>query len=481
MSTPHHGRHRTHETHRALLVMLVVLVAGGLTVASILTRSTASPAPAFAGVSQVAPNGAESSSFVCGGFTEGAGSTVPGSVLITNATSEIRHASIEVVDDKGSQIVVKKTIDPRVTTAVPISGLLSGGLWVSATATFDGGGVAVVEQTTRVGEGSVTPCASVASPSWYFAGGSTVSGQDLVYSLVNPTATAAVVNVSFIGGGGLVQPQGSQGLVVPPSGLVTFSAVAVAPHIPLIGAIVQATQGSVVAFATQQSPFPHGVVLTLGESTLERRWQMARAVSTKGAVNSLVIANPTSQAQVVTVRARIPSGPLSPWSEVVAPYSLWQLVTAPASRVPVTDIYSAVVTTSGPGVSVSEVTQVVGAASAGWGSTPLAAPVVVDAGRWILPGSVQGTPIGMTFTNSGSSPVRVHASILTPAGEISLDLVDGTTIAAGESISLSSTIRKGIGTHPILISASGPLVVGEDLPFVTAPGVASIVALAILP
>jgi hypothetical protein len=99
-----------------------------------------------------------------------------------------------------------------------------------------------------------------------------------------------------------------------------------------VGTVVQATQGAIVAFATQVSPNPTGTALSLGLPSLERRWTMARAVATQGAQTAIVVANPTSESQVVTVHVLLPSGWVAPWSQVVAPYSVWQQVTSPATR-----------------------------------------------------------------------------------------------------------------------------------------------------
>ena len=57
---------------------------------------------------------------------------------------------------------------------------------------------------------STAPCASRIASQWAFAGGSTTTGNTLTLSLYNPTATEAVVNVSFLTGQGSTRPSSTR-------------------------------------------------------------------------------------------------------------------------------------------------------------------------------------------------------------------------------------------------------------------------------
>ena len=50
---------------------------------------------------------------------------------------------------------------------------------------------------------------------WYFAGGSTAAANPLYVSLLNPTSTPVVVDLSFVTPAGTVHPINYQGIVLP--------------------------------------------------------------------------------------------------------------------------------------------------------------------------------------------------------------------------------------------------------------------------
>ena len=62
---------------------------------------------------------------------------------------------------------------------------------------------------------SQAPCQSTTSAQWYFAGGSTAAANTLYVSLLNPTSTPVVVDLSFVTPAGMVHPINYQGIVLP--------------------------------------------------------------------------------------------------------------------------------------------------------------------------------------------------------------------------------------------------------------------------
>ena len=474
MSAERRVRHRRSTSRGVVLVALVVAL-GGLAAISVATRQTASTSPPGPGASSVAPPGAESSAFTCGGLTEGGSSEGPGAILLTNATSAPVPARISVFDDAGGRKVISAVASPGETTSIYISGLLRGGTTVAADVMLGGGGVAVSERIGGWGS-SVSACASTTSPTWYLVGGTTPEYASLKYVLVNPSATEAVVDVSFSTSGGLLQPQAAQGVVVRGGGVVVLQTNQIVPHQGVLAATVTATQGSVVAFASQQLPTPPSASVWLGSPSLSSRWFEPRAVATPGSSSSLVIDNPLPIAQVVTIHPTVVTGSLTAFTVSVAGNSVTDVLLSPEAHVPLTDVFSTEVTSTGPGVAVVQLTKAAHASVGGWNVVPLIVPSATTAGSWLLPGSPGGAPRGISLA-AVAGDVRASISILTPQGPVVLSGLGAVQIAAGGLYEVPSSALAAIGRSPVLITSSGPLAIGEDQRGGASPGMATVGAI----
>ncbi len=78
-----------------------------------------------------------------------------------------------------------------------------------------GGGVAVTQTVHGALGWSQSPCQSTTSAQWYFANGSSAASNVLYVSLLNPTSTPVVVDLSFLTPSGMVHPINYQGIVLP--------------------------------------------------------------------------------------------------------------------------------------------------------------------------------------------------------------------------------------------------------------------------
>ena len=195
--------HTSHE-RRWRVAALVVLVIAGVGIA-VGVRGT--PAPVGAAPSPSALVGApdaESTAWYCTGQST-AGGVSPGFLVLTNTTARPVTAGITVVSDSGSTAHTAAAVPARgvVAPAVPA---LSSGSWESETVIMSGGGVAVSQTVSNALGWSQAPCQSTTSDQWYFAGGSTVQANELYVSLLNPTATPVVVDLSFVTPAGTVHP-----------------------------------------------------------------------------------------------------------------------------------------------------------------------------------------------------------------------------------------------------------------------------------
>ena len=475
MTTSRHRRTSQGVPRRAQILIFFVVAMVILASVSLATRSTATVAPAPVALGQIASTGAQSSSFTCGGLGEGSGPG-HGVIILANGTQSPRIATVSLFDDGGHAGTFLVGVKSASTVVVDPGSLVTGGTWIAASIEISGGGVGVVEQLPR-SNSAATPCVAATSTSWGFVGGSTQVDQTYDISLVNPTATSAVVNTSFLTDGGEVAPQNAQGVVVTPHSVVVLSGLDLVPHSADLGAIVTASQGSIAAFATQIVPSPNGASVTAGQPTLERDAVISRAVSSPSTQAAIVIGNPTPEAQSVVIDLQLPSGAVSPQSQVIAPYSSYLDVTDPSTRVPQGIVYSASIHATGPGVTVSLSTQVSGGSPGSWGNVVASSQASMASMRWLLVGGLGTAPLGASFTNLSDHAVTIHVAAVTPTLDQAVGGVDGVTIPVNGSLGLSTQVLALMASHSLEITSSAPLAISEDLPGGAAPSVGNLLAL----
>ena len=120
------------------------------------------------------------------------------------------------------------------------------------------GGEAVVEMTTTGPLGnSVTPCASTASPTWYFAEGLTTLDATEILVVFNPFPEDAVVDFVFTTEEGQVTPQALTGLSVQGRGVTAVNVGDYVQRREAVAARVSARTGRLVV--TRIETFDAGV------------------------------------------------------------------------------------------------------------------------------------------------------------------------------------------------------------------------------
>lgn len=148
---------------------------------------------------------------------------------------------------------------------------------------------------------------------------------------------------------------------------------------------------------------------------------------------------------------------------------------APAAHVPVTDVFATTVTASGPGVAVTQQTLDPASTANALGLVPLTLPGATAAGRWLVPGSLEAPAIGLSLF-APQAAVTVTISTLSKKGLTAIATLTNVSIGAGKVLSLDPGQLASLGRHPLVIQATGPLAIGEDLPGGAAPGAATLAA-----
>jgi hypothetical protein len=452
--------------------MVVVGVVSGLAIAS-RSPGTASPGgpPSEPGAEVSAPD-AESSAWYCTGQTTASSQLAPGSVMLTSTNTRAVSGSISAVTDSGETVTTAISVPARgqlvADTPAP-----SSGSWVSQTVILAGGGVAVT-QSVHGGTGwNEAPCQSSTSQQWYFPSGITTGSDSLYLSLFNPTSTPDVIDVSFATPAGVTHPINFQGIVLTPDQMQVENVGAFVQNQSRVATTVATRTGRVVASETQVlAGNGSGLAVVPGSPRAERQWSIPQSLELSGGTSSIDVFNPGSTTEDVTVRARLASGPLTPFRVQVLPDSSWVLKTSAQTRIPVGDGYSATIeATGGSGVVVGRMVAAPSSAptpQAGLSTAVDALSASTPTRLWLVPSpGTAATPVvpgvlpaHLALANSTGQVENYVVDVMTTSGT---HAIASGTLGPSASISLGDSILFAIGLNPLLVRANGPMAVSEDV------------------
>ena len=253
-------------------------------------------------------------SWYCTGQTTSAGGA-PGFLVMSNTLTRPVSATVTTVTDGGSLARTAVSI-PAHGVATPNLPVLSTGSWLADTVTVDGGGVAVSQVVDSPSGWDESPCQSTTSSQWYIPGGTTANGAALYLSLLNPTATPVVVDLTFITPSGVVHPINYQGIVLQADSVLVENVTAEVQNVSTVSTVVAARTGRVVASELQVFGAPtSGLSLVPGVATVQSHWTIPQAEEAAGASSEMDVFNPGAVPEKVTALLRLASGPLAPLSE----------------------------------------------------------------------------------------------------------------------------------------------------------------------
>ncbi len=417
--------------------------------------------------------GSYSSSAFC---SAGTGTAATTTVYLTNGTPRAVTGVMTAVGPPagGGVPTVRRgvTVPPLRTVAVnPGQGLPAGSN--ASTFVFSGGGVVASQAVTGPNGWSTAPCASQVASQWSFAGGTTTAGNALTLSLYNPTATEAVVNVSFITNTGYETPQQYQGLVVPPGQLVEENVGDFVQNDTAIATLVQAQAGALVSSEFQQwsSGATGGVSVRLGSPQLSTVWRLAQTTALAQSNVNLYLANPGQSPATATITLGLSSGSVIPHRVVVPPVSIVAFTASGTPGLPQQTPYALTINSTAPIVVGRSVQAPSGSSPPVWGSssatTTLAAHWLVPApGIPSSPGTANASVASLAVANPGPTSARVAVTQLGASHPVAM-----FTVAAHELAVLGAKQVGGLST--LTVSSTQPVVVEEDSGPAGAPGVVS--------
>jgi len=459
---------------RTAAVVAVVAVVVGVGLVSLAAPDPQAPAAGAGGPVQVAPADAGTSSLFCtsgAGIDAGAGAT--GVVVLANAGHAPVHGVMTTVAATGGGKVRSPVTVPARGTAdvIPGAGLPAGAMATSFA--FVGGGVTGTMVVGGPTGWSTAPCASSVSPQWEFAGGSTSSGS-LDLSLYNPTAASAVVNVSFLTtAGALLVPQAYQGITLGPRQLVVAGLGAYVQNQSGVTTLVQSASGAVVATELQRIAAPSGSGLALLSGTTQpaSTWRFAQTTAIQGGTVNLVVANPGGSQVAARVTVGLPGATVTPRVLAVPAHAVASLAVSAVAGWPLGSPYSVTVSAPSPIVVGRSVTAPGGAVAPQAGLTD---GTTVTSTTWLVigPGS-PGNPLSagaairtLAVADPGSAPVSVTVVPLAGGPPVAR-----ARVTAGGLVVFGAAAVGGL--RPLVVEATGPVVVEADDGPTGAPGVVS--------
>jgi hypothetical protein len=466
MRPAHHGQRRW------LVLVVVVGVVAGLAIAARAPGTSPVGGPARAPGALVSSPPAESSAWYCTGQTTAAGQLAPGSLVLTNTGARAVTGTVHAVTDTGAQVQITVSVPAR-GQLVPTLPAPKTGTWLSEAVTLAGGGVAVSQTLQGPSGWAEAPCQSSTSQQWYFPSGVTTGSNALFIALFNPTSTPDVVDLSFTATSGVVHPINFQGIVLQAGETQVESISPFVQDQANVATTVSTRTGRLVASELELfSGNGSGLAIVPGSPRTEQEWAIPQGSEAASGSSSIEVFNPGPTNQEVTIRARLGSGSLSPFSARVLADSTWVLATSAETRIPKDDPYSAVITAKGgSGVVVGRVVEAPSSAPApqeGLANAVDALTAGVRSHAWVVPSPgataipvVPGVlPDHLALTNLTGHRERYVIDIMKRTG---LQALAAGYLAPSASFALGGSTIVRAGLDPLLVRTSASTAVSEDV------------------
>lgn len=355
---------------------------------------------------------------------------------------------------------------------------------VSAVVDVRGGSVGVEHVVSGERGASVAPCAADASPTWYFANGTTERDAQQVLALFNPFPDDAIVDISFDTDEGRDEPAALQGLPVRAGSTSLVSLHENVRRRAVTATAVVARSGRLVvdriqSFDPQLAGGRRGLALTLGASRLAQSWTFPEGFWTDGLDERWHVFNPGDVDAHVSLELVPTDGdPIEPVDVTVPAKGQVVLVASEIDRVPAgVGHTSSIRSLDGvPVVAERSLDAKAPAPRRGWTSS-LGSPLA--AARWLFPlGETSGnTDEYVVVHNPSAEDVTVSITALAGGQVLAIDGLQDVELGPGGRIALR------IGEHiersplPLLVEASADVVVERDLYRVDAPGVTAVIGI----
>jgi hypothetical protein len=465
---------------------IVAVLSGALIIGGLIDRGVSHATKTVAAAAEpfpaVAPPSA-SSSWFCAGATDSTNGDAPGSVVLANEADTPATAIVNLVTTRGTNARVPLTINAYSRAVVPET-VPGGAPWIGAIVDVDAGAVAVQQLIDGSLGRASSPCATAGSSQWYFTSGATLINASVAISLLNPYPTSAVADLAFTTDQGQEFPQGFQGLVVPPNGLLTVNLGDHLRRRRTVATTVTARSGRLVAWKTDVVTQPRsgepvlgtpagsspladpaspiaGITLALGAPAAATSWAWPEGLSGNGVNEQYVIYNPGLRTAQLQLSIALDAGEAEPFQLTVGPGQAVPVVSNQEVRIP-PGVGHAALLQSLNGVPVVAERTITATAPSPWSGLgeSQGAPLIAD--HWLLPYSeTNRTHDGWLYLyNPNRVPVNGVLAGLNGGTPVGFRRI---TVGAGKrvSIHLNPLSSHSLKT-PLTVDMTGPVFVEAD-------------------
>ena len=456
----------------ALAILAAVLAAGGIVDRTTESDGAREATAVSAQVPVAAPASARSSAWYCPG-APAAGPTGEGSVVIANAGSRRLTGTLTVYPDRGESRRAPISVGPSGRTSVRLADVVSAP-YASALVELDGGeAVAEVVANGSLGE-SVSPCASSASSSWYFAEGVTTRDASEVLLALNPFPDDAVVDVVFSTEEGIVSPQALTGLLVRGQALTSINVGEFVQRREAVSATLTARTGRLVVGRVQTfdgTTGRRGISVALGSAAPGPIWYFPEGLIADGQSERFHIYNPSRAESQVELALALDSGEAEPLRLTVPRESRLTVVAADETRIPKGVPHAVTVRTlEGPDVVVERTID--GASPSARTGVSITLGSRLPAKRWAtaVGAADENTEQWVVVQNPGEESAYVTVNLLADGTNVIVGQFSGVEVPAGQrrAFNVNGSLRRP--TTPLLVTSTQEVIVERDLYRLKTPG-----------
>ena len=471
-----------HRPRRGLPFALLLIVAVVAVVAEQRVAPEESPPqPLDVGAPVAAPPAALSSTWFCAGATAEKNGRADGMIWIANANDVAVDATVTFVPmvGAGEPKVVETSIAANSRRFLRHAEHVTAP-FAAAMVEIDGGDVAVEHSISGPTGEDHAPCASKASEEWHFADGSTARDATLLLAMFNPFPDDAVAELAFTHEEGRATPAVFQGIVVPARGLVIVDVGSQVRRREQVSSTVQVRTGRLVVDRIQlRSERPRrGAALTLGAPSGGDVWYFPEGAKGEGINERVVVYNPGEREALVDVEFTLDEGAIEPFELSVPPRDRAVLDVSAEERVPAGAHAITVRSVNGEGVAVERWIEANGSGRSGLGVTP-GSPITAE--RWLFAFGATNASNDewLVVHNVSGEDIEVDVVALAAGRLLPIQNLQDLEVPAGrrKPIRLGDHVKRD--DLPLLVTATGQVVVERDLYRVGIIGISTSIGVAL--
>jgi uncharacterized protein DUF5719 len=448
------------------LVVLVALVAVGALVDRNVGHPRAVAVTASAPMPVATPASALSSTWYCTGGTAAPQRGADALVVLANTGSRARSGTVTFFPNQGGSKGVPVRVEPASRAVVGAQSAVRAP-WVSALVELDGGEVVAELSVAGPLGPSIAPCASAASPRWYFAEGVTTKDATEMLLLFNPFPEDAIVDLSFSTEEGRSEPQGLQGLTVPGRSTTAVNVGDFVHRRTAVSTAIVTRIGRMVVARLQSfdgTAGRKGQSLTLGAPAPAPLWYFPEGFLAPGVTERYQLFNPSDREVKASLAPTLEQGAAEPIDVTIPPQARVTVTTNEENRIPRLVAHAVTLRAEGGAAVVAErvIDAVPPAGRAGFAATMGS---TATAKRWAFAsGAADATwDEWVVVQNPGLRPARLSVTALAAGQRLAVDGLQDRVLAPGQRTAFR------LGEHiqrpdlPLVVTGSQPVVVERDL------------------